>query len=865
MKFIKKTFFCFIFIIINCQKIKQPLFKCEHNNYEDSNPLPYRKIKQDETYKRRIEGESNFEDFNIYLDFANLEKDMAKYGLSTKKSFFESSMKKAVNTLVALLKVKPLDVGNDNTGYNLKDEDFEEIGISYWNKDKFGNQAISNQKTFQSQNIHLAIFGSFADLPESTLAQANAKVHQPSNGQPLVGLVKINKNIDYSKKNSDIYFQTILVHEFTHILGFSKHFFETYYHNFVSETDQNGIERFYLNSARLLEVAKKYFSCDTIQKVELENQGGEGTAGSHWEARILLGEYMNGYAYTEEQVISEFTLALLEDSGYYEVNYFTGGLMRFGKGKGCQFLQDKCVISYKINENFENEFFDTLSDGKSIESSCSSGRQSRTYNAFYTISDIPQIYQYFENPNIGGFEPADYCPVPHKYENEESNTHFVGHCSTKGSGDYGSMIFYSNSFNSLSKNVKSYTGETLSDHSFCYLSSLSKNDLISTVVRANCYETFCSDQSLTVKIFDDYIVCPKEGGKILVDGYNGYFLCPDYNLICSGSYICNNMFDCVEKQSALKEETYTYDYTIQTSQNIEKANLADANDQDNYELSENGKCPQYCKHCQKNNICLKCLDGYGKKLEKDSSIKCHDLQELEDGYYINDKNVYIKCIDNCSVCENTNSCSKCATGYIYYQKKCIELPEGMQIIDHCLQYNKKGLCEKCEYEYGFNQNKRDECLKIDEEFQNHYSKDNISYFPCSSHNINCSKCYYNKNEYRVKCTLCINNLILLDRGSGQCLNEDEILSNSKYYLINETNAGVCAKAISNCISCNSANSCEECKNSYEYDNTLNKCVNKGIQKKKAESQSNEKNKKSESEFISIKKILQKLYILYLLY
>ena len=33
--------------------------------------------------------------------------------------------------------------------------------------------------------------------------------------------------------------------------------------------------------------------------------------------------------------ISEITLALLEDSGWYKANYYTGGLMRFGKNKGC--------------------------------------------------------------------------------------------------------------------------------------------------------------------------------------------------------------------------------------------------------------------------------------------------------------------------------------------------------------------------------------------------------------------------------------------------------------------------------------------------------------------------------------------------
>ena len=43
-----------------------------------------------------------------------------------------------------------------------------------------------------------------------------------------------------------------------------------------------------------------------------------------------------------------------------------------------------------------------------------------------------------------------------------------------------------------------------------------------------------------------YIVCPRAGGKIELEGYAGYFLCPDYNLMFSGTVICNDMFDRVD-------------------------------------------------------------------------------------------------------------------------------------------------------------------------------------------------------------------------------------------------------------------------------------------------------------------------------
>ena len=123
---------------------------------------------------------------------------------------------------------------------------------------------------------------------------------------------------------------------------------------------------------------------------------------------------MNGVIYTEELVISEFTLALLEDSGYYKANYYSGGLMRYEKNKGCDFVFNKCVINGEINSKFKNEYFNSINNEiTSMDTSCSSGRQSRAYNYLFKYkSDIkPEEYQYFINPKIGGWQAANYCPV----------------------------------------------------------------------------------------------------------------------------------------------------------------------------------------------------------------------------------------------------------------------------------------------------------------------------------------------------------------------------------------------------------------------------------------------------------------------
>jgi len=348
-------------------------------------------------------------------------------------------------------------------------------------------------------------------------------------------------------------------------------------------------------------------------------------------------------------------LAALEDTGYYRANYYTGGLMRYGKNKGCDFVNKKCVNStHEINPYFENEFYDSIASYYNIEASCSSGRQSRTYFAWWTYTEIPipTYYQYFENPSIGGYAPADYCPVAREFFTEVENSYYTGSCSLKGNGGYGTQIYYTKNviieYYNTSEQLSSITGETYSDHSFCYQSTLIKNNISNTnlnIPRAICYESFCSNESLTIKINDDYFVCPRAGGKIEVDGYNGYFLCADYNLICSGTVICNDMFDCVDKKSEVKEESYEYDYQIKTSQNTE--NIVDINPDDvnNYEQAENGICPINCKHCLKNNKCLKCRNDF-VRVANNKKIECLSSNETNKGYYHDNNNIYYSCIDN---------------------------------------------------------------------------------------------------------------------------------------------------------------------------------------------------------------------------
>ena len=133
------------------------------------------------------------------------------------------------------------------------------------------------------------------------------------------------------------------------------------------------------------------------------------------------------------------------------------------------------------------------------------------------------------------------------------------------------------------------------------LSPTGKDPLYSSVLHPMCYQIYCSSLSLTLKINDDYIVCPREGGNIEVKGYDGYVNCPDYNLMCTGTVMCNDMFDCIEKKSSVKESTYKYDYVPKTTQKYSRIGLIPHTVA--YELSDDGFCPKNCAQCDAKKEC----------------------------------------------------------------------------------------------------------------------------------------------------------------------------------------------------------------------------------------------------------------------
>ena len=665
---------------------------------------------------------------------------------------------------------------------------------------------------------------------------------------------------------------TIFLHEFTHILGFNKTLMEAKDLIKNEDTTRRMNDKPYKKSSFIgphaLEKARLYFNCPEIDSIELDTANGKELKDNnntiHWHSRILMGDYMTPGLYYIEQAISEITLAALVDLGYYEVNYYTGGLMRFGKNKGCKFLNSKqdCIEEYfsydpntrilvsGLTSAFPNEFCSSIyQQNNETFGVCSPGRQSMAF-CFNGVSNIHinnNVKNYIRNFRYGntigsGFSPTElieFCP----YSNSDINTitpkyDYNGYCNF-GNSQYGEDLPFLND-ESYTK-ISAYIYEEYSNNSFCAFSSVLNNDrtdnpdYIKGILRPTCYKMFCSEKSLTIKIGDEFIVCPRKGGPIKIDSTDsknkGYLICPDYNLICTGTKMCNNLFDCVQRESLVKNSTFSYDYENFPAYNIsiEIKTITDSSleseiiDEELFELGDEGICPKFCKQCNSNKQCAICGPDYpyyiGVSEEDNEEIKCSGTPPQQGYYYYNkdNKHYYYKCIENCITCEkNTkDKCIQCVPSHYVNSStgKCDERIPG------CIEYDTSKVINRTD---NGNAPSYNECLSCN---------NSANYYCFDMHRETCNKTpSINLSLYgdmEDKDFSCIQKCDERFMNCETCNRTSCFICNQTKHFIN--NYGNCIKEIENCkvhhlnVNYSSCAICNESFNYYCINDTRSKC------------------------------------------
>ena len=392
----------------------------------------------------------------------------------------------------------------------------------------------------------------FVNTTVTGTTEAYAQVCTVSNlnHRPLAGLIGFTTSVNTKRVNWLQYFTVLTLHEITHILVFDPQLFYTFIdsngktipsNEITTNQIVNGVNRTLIITPKVVAAAQKHFNCSTLIGVELQDLGKKGTRLTHWQARIMLNDYMIGELY-DDTSISEITLALMEDSGWYKVNYYTGGLFRYGKQDGCGFLNTSCIV------NGVASFPDVFCNTKNAYM-CTASRQSKGF--CYITTENPIIsepnYVYFNNNSLGGLQLPDYCPVSQVPTN---NTYaYPWNCNI--------------GFSIWPKDFE----ENISSSSACFISNLLNNGVTSkysqqtdNLARAMCYQYTCNFNNLTITVFIGItsVNCPTQGGITNAPGYTGTLSCPDFNQVCTSQTRCNNLIDCVNNKITPLNNYYTY-------------------------------------------------------------------------------------------------------------------------------------------------------------------------------------------------------------------------------------------------------------------------------------------------------------------
>lgn len=350
---------------------------------------------------------------------------------------------------------------------------------------------------------------------QDTLAYASPCINDPFN-RPILG--RINFNPYFLKwdslspsSNNDNLVQTAH-HEIGHALGFTTSYFGAA--NRTSNGFARGKSVKKIQTPTVVETARKYFGCNSIDGIEIEDEGAAGSVGAHWDRRILFEELMTASAGSR---MSVFTLSFFKDLGFYDVDMNHAIPLSFGKGGGCGFIDSKCnTEAGGLGKFWCNEFAANNNPTKF----CTFDRRGIGYcNARKYSSALPAQFQYFSDPTVGGGDFVDKCPYVAAYSNRECSYEREAYDATTAAAE-ADLGFY---FGAGGR---------------CFDTGGLKRSLATTTDTLRCMKARCPFNGTRVEILvgNQWLCCPLDGSarddlEPPAD-FTGSIKCPPASEIC---------------------------------------------------------------------------------------------------------------------------------------------------------------------------------------------------------------------------------------------------------------------------------------------------------------------------------------------
>ena len=244
-----------------------------------------------------------------------------------------------------------------------------------------------------------------------------------------------------------------------------------------------------------------------------------------------------------ENYLSPLSLALLEDSGWYKVDYRGAETPTFGLGAGCDFVHNNCIQDDVVPSWGRGMFCDSAMrfDGGAIATEsldtvlCDPSHKSWTICDLWDQQTVPtgltefpeSSVRYFTNANfVTSFPLAEFCPIPAKT---------IGFDCTVEDETYEPF----------------YRGETVGPSSRC-INAYREGESGRKVRRPGCMEVSCDAQERIVVIsqgmnqlrceFDGQVLPSPSSASAFIECPRFAAVCPDLvscPASCSGRGVCS--------------------------------------------------------------------------------------------------------------------------------------------------------------------------------------------------------------------------------------------------------------------------------------------------------------------------------------
>lgn len=516
-KFHLKNNLMFLFLF-GVNSYAEPI-RCMHDFYasqelRQAEPEPIRHLHETEKQKETPAADlpdDQLEPLNIHFyydsSFSPEELKVVKVIFNNLKSYLD------------FIQVKKFEQGNDNKDFSVS------------------SPISCNEAWADGSNLGICVGKKITDENTNTIALAGSvkkqdQTQRPIKGYIMLGTSKLKQVIhstnatqsDYwSLDKLDRSYMLTCLHEINHILSFSRTLFPYWItpdgSSAIAEVRNDILQKnqTFLTTKRLKNWVRERFFVNEADfenyGLEIEDNGGEATAGSHPNSRLYFTDLMQGVTW-DEGYISPIFFYSLEDSGWYKLNHT------------------------KIESKIETlNFLDVIltTEDEHPNEALINQPAMKVYPRSYRGDLGPQDKCMPSYRSIGTLQKAVNQTViddiTHNPWYDPLNISIFGNESTL---DYAyTYLPAQNCYSEPKPFYQRHSFEHFGEDSMCVMSTLSEAYNPSPI-RPQCYQATCGeDDRIEIIVNNHTVKCSYTGQKHPIPGAGGVLTCPPGKAACS--------------------------------------------------------------------------------------------------------------------------------------------------------------------------------------------------------------------------------------------------------------------------------------------------------------------------------------------